>query len=134
VVAVTIAVVAASGAPAASAQAKPTRIEFGVGGGNMVPFQVTIEPTGRVRSTIAARFIRPERHRLPQATVASLSALVRHAFASGVRSRQCGATNPDVGSDFIRAAGHTVTVHGSCEPRFTKLWDALARAVRLKTL
>lgn len=98
----------------------------------MVPFRITIESTGLVRST-SAGFVRPKRHRLSRATVASLSALVRHAFASGVRSRQCAGTNPDVGSDFVQAAGRTVTVHGTCEPSFTKLWEALAHAVRLST-
>ena len=105
------------------------RIQFGLGGGNMVPWQVTIEPTGRVRST---SFMRPRRRRLSQAKVASLSRLVRHAFASGVRSRLCAGVNPDVGSDFIHAAGRTVSVHGNCEPRFTKLWDSLAQAVGLR--
>jgi hypothetical protein len=132
VLAVSIAAVAACGAFAASAQANPMGIEFGVRGGNMVPFQVTIEPTGRVRSTSATSFIWPTRHRLSRAKVASLSALIRHAFAFGVSSRQCAGTNPDVGSDFIRATGRTVTVHGSCEPRFTKLWEALAQAVDLR--
>jgi hypothetical protein len=130
--AVSATALAAYAASPASAQARPMRIEFGIGGGNTLPFQITIGPTGSVRSTGASSFIRPERHHLSQATVASLSALVRDAFASGVSSRQCSGTNPDVGSDFIRAARRSVTVHGSCEPRFTKLWDALARAVRLK--
>lgn len=94
----------------------------------MVPYQVTIEPTGRVRATGS---FRPRRRRLSQAKVAALSRLVRHAFASGLRSRLCGGTNPDVGSEFIRAAGRTVRVHGGCEPRFTKLWDTLAQAVGL---
>jgi hypothetical protein len=45
VLAVSAAGLAACGASAAPTQAKPMRIEFGLGGGNMVPFQVTIEPT-----------------------------------------------------------------------------------------
>jgi hypothetical protein len=119
---------AACGSSAASTQARRMRIAFGVGGGSMVPYQVTIEPTGRVRTTGP---FRPQRKRLSLAKVASLSRLVRHDFASGVRSRQCSGTLPDVGSGFIRAAGRTVTVHGSCERRFTQLWDALAKAVGL---
>ena len=39
---------------------------------------------------------------------------------------------PDVGSDFIQAYGRIVRVHGSCEPRFHRLWDALAQAVGLR--
>ena len=127
--AVCVAALAACGASVASTQARPMRIEFGLGGGNIVPWQVTIEPTGRIRST---GLVRPRRRRLSQAKVASLTRLVRHAFASGVRSGLCAGVNPDVGSDFIRAAGRTVRVHGNCEPRFTRLWDTLARAVGLR--
>jgi hypothetical protein len=104
------------------------RIAFGVAGGNMVPYQITIEPTGRVRATGS---FRPRRRRLSQAKVAALSRLVRQAYASGLKSRLCARTNPDVGSEFIRAGGRTVRVHGGCEPRFTKLWDTLAQAVGL---
>jgi|SRR5579862_8683899 len=120
---------AACGSSAASTRATSMRIAFGVGGGNIVPYQVTIEPTGRVR---VIGSIRPKRRRVSRAKVASLSRLARHAFASGLSSRLCAGTNPDVGSDFIRAAGRTVRVHGGCEPRFTKLWDTLAQAVGLR--
>lgn len=105
------------------------RIEYGLGGGNMVPFQVTIEATGRVR---ARGSIQPIRRQLSRTKVASLSRLVRHEFAAALKSRECRGTNPDVGSDFIHAAGRTVTVHGSCEPRFQRLWNTLAAAVGLR--
>lgn len=124
-----IAALAACGSSGASTGVSSIRIAFGVGGGNMVPYRITIEPAGRVRST---GFVRPRRRRLTQARVVSLSRLVRHAFAGGVGSRLCAGTNPDVGSEFIRAAGRTVSVHGGCEPRFTKLWDTLAQAVGLR--
>lgn len=126
--AASIVALAACGGSAASTQAKPIRIALGVGGGNIVPFQITIEPTGRIRSTSPMRL---RRRRLSQAKVASLSRLVRHGFASGLRSRLCAGVNPDIGSDYIRALGRTVMVHGSCVPRFTKLWDTLAQAVGL---
>ena len=95
----------------------------------MVPWQVTIEPTGRVHGSGA---MQPTRHRLTHATVVSLTRLVREDFAAGLKSRLCAGTNPDIGSDFIRAFGRTVTVHGSCEPRFQRLWNTLARAVGLR--
>jgi hypothetical protein len=76
VLAVSAAGLAACGASAASTQAKPMRIEFGLGGENIVPFQVTIEPTGRGR---ARGSIRPKRRQLSRTKVASLSRLVRHA-------------------------------------------------------
>jgi hypothetical protein len=112
-----------------AASTAPQRIVFGVGGGNMVPYQVTIEPTGRVR---ASGTMQTTRHRLSHAEVVLLSRLVREGFAAGVKSRLCAGTNPDVGSDFIRAYGRTVRVHGNCEPRFHRLWRTLAQAVGLR--
>jgi hypothetical protein len=129
VLGVSVAALAACAASAASIQAGPRRIVFGLGGGNMVPFQVTIEPDGRVRSS---GFVRPRRHRVSVAKVSSLTTLVRHEFASGLRSRQCAGANPDVGSDYISALGRTVRVHGSCEPRFSQPWNTLARAVGIR--
>jgi hypothetical protein len=121
------AALAACGDSAASTS--PQRIVFGLGGGNVVPFQVTIEPTGRVR---ASSSIQPRYRRLSHAKVAALSRLVRADFAGGLKSRRCAGTLPDVGSDFIRAYGRTVRVHGSCEPRFHRLWNTLAQAVGLR--
>ncbi len=126
--ALTATALAACGASAASTQAKPLRIVFGIAGGNLAPFQVTIDTSGRVRTTGS---VRPHRRRLSRARVRSLSRLVRQAFAGGLASRQCPGTNPDIGSDFIRATGRTVTVHGRCEPGFQKLWNELAQAVGL---
>jgi hypothetical protein len=118
--------VSACGSSAASGGAGPLRIAFGVAGGNIVPWRVTIEPTGRVRATGMS----PRRHRLSQAKVVALSRLVRRELPA-LRSRQCAGTLPDVGSDFIRAAGRSVRVHGGCEPRFHRLWNTLGRAVGL---
>jgi hypothetical protein len=122
------ALVALCACGASGASTKPRRIVFGVGGGNMVPWQVTIEPTGRVR---VSGVMQPKRRRLSRAKVVSLSRLVRADFAAGLKSRLCAGTNPDIGSDFIRAYGRTVRVHGSCEPRFHRLWNTLAQAVGL---
>ena len=127
VLAATAAALAACDASSASTSATPLRITFGVTGGNVVPWQVTVEPTGRVHAT---REVRPRRQRLSQVKVASLSRLVRHELP-GLKSRQCPGTLPDFGSEFIRAAGRTVRVRGSCEPRFHRLWSTLARAVGL---
>jgi hypothetical protein len=106
----------------------PIRIVFGDSGGNLAPFQVTIEPTGRVRSQ---GITRRQRRRLSHARVVSLSRLVNADFAAGLKSRLCPGVNPDVASHFIRAKGRTVTVHGNCEPRFNGIWITLARAVGL---
>jgi hypothetical protein len=119
--------VCACGSSAASTT--PHRIVFGIAGGNMVPFQVTIEPTGRVGSSGP---LEPKRRQLSHAKVVSLSRLVRMDFDAGLKSRLCPGTNPDVGSHFVQAYGRAVRVHGSCEPRFLRLWDTLAQAVGLR--
>ena len=78
--------------------------------------------------------MRPQRQALSRNLVASLSRRVRNDFSAGVKSRQCRGTNPDIASDFIRAEGRTVRVHGACEPRFRRLWKTLARAVGIDTI
>ena len=95
----------------------------------MAPFQVTIEPTGRVR---ASGQLEPRRRQLSHAKVVWLSRLVREGFDAGVKSRLCPGTNPDFSSKFIQAYGRTVRVHGGCEPRFSRLWATLAKAVGLQ--
>jgi hypothetical protein len=113
----------ACGASAASTRPRP--IVFGVTGGNIVPWQVTIEPTGRIRATGT----HTQRQRLSRAKVLSLVRLVREDFRAGLKSRLCAGANPDVGSGFVHALGRTVRVRGSCEPRFQRLWKTLANAV-----
>jgi hypothetical protein len=120
--------VCACGSSAASTT--PHRIVFGIAGGNMVPFQVTIEPTGRIH---ASGPLEPSRRHLSHAKIVSLSRLVREDFSAGLKSRLCPGTNPDVGSEFIHAYGRTVRVHGGCEPRFSRLWATLAKAVGLRS-
>jgi hypothetical protein len=113
----------------ASAATNSHPIVFGYGGGNTVPYEVTIEPTGRIlhRGPMV-----PSRHRLSRSETALLFRRVRTSFAAGLASRQCVGTNPDIGSGFIHAFSRTVRVHGACEPAFTKLFNALARAVGLR--
>ncbi len=120
--------VCACGSSAASTT--PHRIVFGIVGGNMVPFQVTIEPTGRIH---ASGPLEPGRRHLSHAKLVSLSRLVREDFSAGLKSRLCPGTNPDVGSEFVHAYGRTVRVHGGCEPRFSRLWSTLAKAVGLRS-
>gem|GEM_PF-6366413 len=118
---------AACGVSAASPQ--PTRIAFGIGGGNVVPFQVVIAANGAV-SASGSRSVR--RTRLSRRNLLRLDRELRSAFRSGLSSRECAGTNPDVGTDFITLGRRTVHVHGGCEHRFQTLWDTLARAVGLR--
>lgn len=114
----------------ASASTRPARIAFGIDGGNIVPYHFTIEPTGVIRTSGPRQ---PKQPAVSRTKAASLSRLVRTYFSHGVKSRQCRGTNPDIASHFIRVDGRTVTIHGTCEPRFQRLWSSLARAVGINT-
>ena len=48
-----------------------------------------------------------------------------------LKSLQCGGTFPDEATYSIAALGKTVAVRGTCEPGFTKLWNALTNALGL---
>jgi hypothetical protein len=115
-------------AAAACGSADPahTPLAFGVGGGNMVPYQVTIQPNGFVRHSGS---ITLRRRHLAGATVRRLRSEIQSA---GLRSRNCTGTLPDVGSTFIRVGKQTWTVHGACDPKFTRVWKSLAHAVGLR--
>ena len=116
---------AACGSSGAPKPTHPTKIEFGIKGGNIAPFDITVSPAGQI--TEVGNLHITKRH-LPSATEASLSSALESSFA-GLSSRQCKGTLPDVGSRFIRAEGRTVTVHGSCEAGFEQLWGRLTAAV-----
>jgi len=131
VLAATAAALALSGSSAASTGAKPIKIVFGFSGGMLAPEQVTIKPTGRV---LWHGWIQPQGTQLSHAEVVSLSRSVRKVFAAGLKSRQCHGSPglPDLPTDYIRATGRTVRVHGRCDAPFNRLWNALAQAVGLK--
>ncbi|HZD87555.1 MAG TPA: hypothetical protein VE088_06075 [Gaiellaceae bacterium] len=115
------AVVCACGSTAAA----HTPIVFGVSGGNMLPYRVSIQPNGTVRARGSVKL----RHRqLPAATVRRLRREVQQA---GLSSRRCAGVLPDVGEQFIRVGGRTWTVHGACEKRFERVWQKLTDAVGL---
>jgi hypothetical protein len=116
---------AACGSSGAPKPAHGTQIEFGIKGGNIAPFDITVSPAGKITELGSLRITK--RH-LPRATEASLASAVQSGFA-GLSSRRCKGTLPDVGSRFIRAEGKTVTVHGSCETGFEQLWSKLVSAV-----
>ena len=121
-----LAVIAAAAACGSSSAATHTPIVFGVVGGNMLPYRVTIQPNGVVRHSGS---VTVRRTQLPGTTVTQLRSRIERAHLS---SRECQGVLPDVGSQFIRIGTRTVTVHGTCEPRFTRVWTALAHAVGLR--
>ena len=114
---------------AASAASASPRYAFGRAGGNIAPFTVTIAPTGRVAVTGPARVGRTT---LTAAQLSALATIV--ARLAGLPARTlCTGSLPDFASQFVTAGGRTVSVRGSCSPRFTRTWNALASAVRLST-
>jgi hypothetical protein len=112
---------------AAPAAATPTTgFAFGRTGGNIRPFTVTIATTGAVTATGAA-----PTHRATL-TKQQLADLNRIAFTTQFNTlaavTACKGTLPDVAAQFIRVGARTVRVHGSCLPKFNRLWRALNAA------
>jgi hypothetical protein len=113
--------VAACGASAGGS----TPIVFGLMGGNAVPYRVTIQPNGSVRASqgwTVRRQILPRQAR-------RLRSEIRNAHLT---SRLCPGYLPDFATNYIRLDGRTVRVHGRCEPRFTRVYDDLLAAVKLR--
>ena len=107
-----------------SAPVARTPIVFGVTGGNIAPYRVTIQPDGKVRTSAHGT----PRRQIPPARVGQLTSEIRQAH---LVSRSCAGVLPDVAGLYIRAGGRTVTVHGDCEAQFRRVWDDLSRAVGL---
>jgi hypothetical protein len=119
---IAVAFLAACGSSGPAKHAVGIPVTFGIKGGNIAPLKVAISGTGRIKKLEGAYSI-TKTH-----VSASLSNAVKTGLA-GVSSRQCKGTLPDVGSRYITAAGKTVTVRGSCEPAFEKVWRKLTAAV-----
>ena len=114
---------------ATSAASASPRYAFGRAGGSIVPFTVTIGPTGRIAVSGPARV---RRTTLTAAQLSALAAVV--ARLAGLPTRTfCPGSLPDFASQFVTAGGRTVSVRGSCSPPLTRAWNALATAVRLST-
>jgi len=104
------------------------KITFGRTGGLIVPYAITIAPDGTVTAT-GNPPVKPPTS-LTSAQEEKLSGLVRDELGK-LTTLQCGHTLPDAASNFITAMGRTVVVRGDCEPRFSKLFDALANELGL---
>jgi hypothetical protein len=101
------------------------KITLGITGGNIAPFKVVIAPGGEVRYTGTPPFTPAT---LRPAQDARLSKLALRVFPA-LKAVLCPRTNPDVASGFITVGSKTVTVHGNCDPAFTRLWTALNAAL-----
>jgi hypothetical protein len=113
---------------AGAATASP-RYAFGRAGGNIVPFTVTIGPTGAIS---ASGPVKVGRKSLTRPQLAALAATIARARLTGLPvMRFCTGALPDFALKFVTAGGRTIFVRGSCSPRLTTVWNALASAVRL---
>ena len=101
-------------------------IAFGITGGNVVGYRVSIQPDGSIRSTGSARAIRRQ---ITAARLRQLRDEIEHAHLT---SRSCPGVLPDLARQFIRVGRRTVTVHGNCDAAFTRVWRDLARAIALR--
>ena len=102
---------------------------FGRESGNILPFTITITQSGAVHVTGPVKVGRTQLTATQLAAVASAVAKAR--FATLPATTVCPGTLPDVASTWVRAGSHRVQVHGACSSRFTRVWNALATAVRL---
>ena len=104
------------------------KIVFGKTGGLLVPYQITIAPSGAIRVKGTPPVTPPKS--LTHAQDEKLSGLVRDAMGK-LESQQCPRTFPDEAAEFIQAMGKQVIVRGSCDADFTKLWNALTNELGL---
>ncbi len=126
-----LAVLSVAAALAPVAQASPRGgFSFGRTGGNIQPFTVTIGADGHVRTTGSATV---GRTLLTKAQLAKLNTVAAaNNFGSIAAVTSCPGTLPDVAATFVRVAGRTVRVHGSCVARYQRVWAALTASVRLR--
>jgi hypothetical protein len=122
------ALVAVIAAPAASA----ARFSFGRQGGNIEPYAVVVSTSGAVTTS------GPVKVGLTKLSSRQLRSLARTVAAAGFSTLPattvCLGTLPDFASSWVEAGAQKVSVRGSCSPRFTRVWKALAGAVRLSTV
>ena len=118
-----LASIAASLAACGSTAAAQTPIVFGITGGNIVPYRVSIQPNGSVR---ASGLHTTPRRQISPAQVRQLRVEIERADLASLR---CPGALPDIAGRYIRYGGHTYLVHGGCEARFERVWLDLLRAV-----
>jgi hypothetical protein len=113
----------------ASAASRGVAFAFGRVGGNIRPYTVTIASSGAV---IASGPVNVGTKMLTSVQLRNLDLVAAKAqFAHLPASRSCPGALPDIAYTFIRVGSHAVRVRGGCVPAYTRLWNALARAVRL---
>jgi hypothetical protein len=116
------AAVAACGAGAAGR----TPIVFGATGGNVIGYRVTIQPNGSVRVRG-----RPWKFRR-QVRPARVRRLRREIQRAHLATSTCTGSLPDFATKYIRLGDRRYAVRGGCEVPFTRVFNDLVAAVRLR--
>jgi hypothetical protein len=126
---VAIALIAAALAPAAGASEK-LGFAFGRVGGNIRPYTITIDNDGRIR---VSGPVEVGRRKIASVELANLNRVaITTRFTVLEPTYLCPGTLPDVAGRFIRVGAHIVHVHGTCVPRFERMWTALRRAAKVQ--
>jgi hypothetical protein len=102
---------------------------FGRLGGNIQPYTVTIAAGGGVRVSGPVQAGKTMLTTKEQAALTRVATDARFSTLPAVTN--CQGSLPDVAATFVRVGGRTVRVHGSCLPRYNRLFTALSRAVKL---
>jgi hypothetical protein len=121
----------AAALPSAVGASAQRGFAFGRTGGNIIPFTVSIDNDGRVHVSGPVAVMRKK---LTRIEVANLNRVVAtNGFERLRPMNECPDTLPDVAATFVRVGPLRVQVHGDCLTRYQHVYNALARAVRLKT-
>jgi hypothetical protein len=124
-----VAVLASLAASAPAGAVAQRGFAFGRLGGNIVPFTVSITNDGSVSAKGPVKIGRRHLTRLQIANLNRIAAT--NAFGSLAPATNCAGALPDVAATFVRIGPRTVRVHGSCLPRYQRIYAALAQAVKL---
>ena len=114
---------ALAGCGSGASRSGDSPIVFGITGGNIAPYAVSIQPSGRIHTRGRAS------GQIPPAQVRQLQTEIRQAHLT---SRSCAGALPDVATRYIRIGYRRVTLHGDCERSFVRVWNDLARSVGLR--
>jgi hypothetical protein len=122
---VAVFVAAAVAACGASASGR-TPIVFGVTGGNVIGYRVTIQPNGSVRVRGSRWKVRGQ---IRPSRVRQLRREIQHAHLA---TSTCPGSLPDFATRFIRLGDHRYAVRGECEVPFSRVFKDLEAAVALR--
>ena len=116
--------------PSAAGASSQRGFAFGRVGGNIIPFTVAIANDGRVQVSGPVQVARTKLTRIEIATLNRVVAT--NGFERLAPKTECPGTLPDVAATFVRVGPLRVQVHGTCLARYQRVYNALARAVRLR--